>query len=93
MSKKSAKTSKPAASKKPTARKTTPKKNTKTFFDLLQKDKGLQAKLRMGWDEILKSGKRRGYKIDPKELHDHLMKKLGVTEPSSHDDPDTCICF
>lgn len=69
------------------------KKDVTAFVDLLHKDKNLRSKIRKGWNDVIKSGKKKGYKFTMAELRDHLKKKYKLKKLPSGDEPDTCICI
>lgn len=80
------------AKKTATKKSKEPKKDAAAFVDFIHKDKKTRMKLKKGWDEVIKEGKKQGYKFTKQELHDHLKKKYNVTRLPNEDEPDTCLC-
>jgi nitrogen fixation uncharacterized protein len=69
------------------------KKDVAAFVDSLHKDKNLRAKIRKGWESVIKSGKKKGYKFTRAELHNHLKKTFKLKRLPRGDEPDTCFCI
>ncbi len=69
------------------------KNDVAAFVDFIHKNKQVRTKLKKGWDEVIKEGKKRGYKFTKQQLHDHLKKKYKVKSLPNEDEPDTCICI
>jgi hypothetical protein len=80
-----------STSKKSTGTKS--EKDVRAFVDHLHKDKKARAILKKGWDEVVRSGKKQGFKFTKQELHDHLKKRYKVTSLPHGDEPDTCVCI
>jgi hypothetical protein len=70
-----------------------PKKDAAAFVDFVHGNKKVRMKLKKGWDEVIKEGKKQGYKFTKQELHDHMKKKYNVVGLPKEDEPDTCICI
>jgi hypothetical protein len=69
------------------------KKDVAAFVDFLHKDKNLRSKIKKGWDDVIKSGKKQGYKFTMQDLHNHLKKKYKLKKLPKGDEPDTCLCI
>jgi hypothetical protein len=70
-----------------------PKKDVAAFVHHIHTNRAFRMKLKKGWDEIIKEGKKQGFKFTKQELHNHLKKKYNVKSLPSEDEPDTCICI
>jgi hypothetical protein len=79
--------------KRSSKKKSTEKKDAKAFIDHLIKDRGMRAKLRKGWDDVIKAGKKKGYKFTRQELRSHFKKRYNVGNLMRDDEPDTCFCI
>jgi archaeosine-15-forming tRNA-guanine transglycosylase len=71
----------------------TSRNDAAAFVDHIHKDKKMRAVLKKGWDEVVKAGKKKGFKFTKQQLHDHLKKKYNVTSLPEQDEPDTCVCI
>lgn len=82
-----------ASTKKKSARGTKEKKDAKAFVDHLVKDRGMRAKLKKGWEDVIRAGKKKGFKFTRQELRSHFKKRYGVGKLMKEDEPDTCVCI
>jgi len=73
--------------------KSTEKKDAKAFIDHLEQNRVLRTKLKKGWEDVLKDGKKKGYKFTRQELRTQFAKRYGVGKLMKDDEPDTCICI
>jgi len=73
--------------------KATEKKDAKAFIAHLEKNRVLRTKLKKGWEDVLKEGKKKGYKFTRQELRSQFAKRYGVRKLMRNDEPDTCICI
>ncbi|MCI0411854.1 hypothetical protein L0222_03520 [bacterium] len=81
------------ASKSKKSKGTKSGKDVAAFVDHLHKDKKARAILKKGWDDVVKAGKKKGFKFTKQELHDHLKKRYNVKSLNEGDEPDTCVCI
>jgi hypothetical protein len=91
---------KKATTRKATAKTTAKKKTAATtskdaaaFVDHLHENAELRSILKKGWEEVIRRGKKKGFKFTKQQLHDQLKNKYNVTSMPEDDEPDTCLCI
>ncbi len=64
-------------------------KDAQAFFDHVDRDPELQARLKAVSANYIAIARDCGYDLTQQELREHLQERWGVTKPPEYDDPDT----